>query len=137
MDPHKVVKPKEVRAGSEGSNRTGLDNARTSTNTVQPRPPRYNKKTARSLSMPSDYSTIGGGSSSSVVAGGAGGDYGSRRYPSDGGSVGSVASSRSNGSSSWKEASRTKKGRVRGEGTGAGGSSVMSGVSRSGSERSR
>lgn len=88
--------------------------------TVQPRPPRYNKKTARSMSMPSGH-----------PIGSATGDGSGRKHPADGGSVGSVASSRSNGSGS-----RAREGRIRGERTG-GGATMSVGSSRSGSERSR
>lgn len=85
-------------------------------NTAQPRPPRYNKKTARSMSMPSGHP---GGSANG------------------GGSVGSVATSRSNGSGFRAREGRTWGDRTGGSGGGAGSSAMSVGSSRSGSERSR
>ncbi|CAB1115098.1 unnamed protein product [Ectocarpus sp. CCAP 1310/34] len=125
-----VVKPMDIR-GSEGSNkRTGSEARFNPAQQHKPRPPRYYQKTARSASMPSDYPSAGEGGMTKGIGGVGGRD---RRHPatSDGGSVGSLASSRSNGRSS-KEASRARGGRAWRERTGPeGAGSISTGGGRS------
>ncbi|CAM9691109.1 unnamed protein product [Ectocarpus sp. 12 AP-2014] len=118
-----VVKPKDIRGGSEGSNkRTGSEARFNPAQQQKPRPPRYYQKTARSASMPSDYPSAGEGG----MTKGAGG-VGGGRHPatSDGGSVGSLASSRSNRGSST-EASRARGGQAWRERTGPEGAGSIS-----------